>query len=1101
MAPPLSLEALLADAQADEKRYEWMNAASEYKQAVETVLESGELLRAAKLQERVGYCFHRAAFQANTRDEFVDRLRSAIEVYEAAEAAYARLEDGSPWVHRCSATVNYLRHWLAATPSEKGVLMRDWLGKQEEALEGFWSRGEMLEFAKTYAQPQHAFEFFHDWAGDPGVLRTGLEKGIKWGEKAVEALSGLDAKAELAACYHSLVVCLGRLRNTFIERPDEIAGFRGRTQEGIRKQLMLAKEIDDAYLASRACAESWWQAVASPEQRVEYRRNALTYAQKTQDLLLTNHAYMLFASAGFYEARATDDPDEAMKKLEDARRWVEKVEPMCSILSTYGHRTGGEIHWPPWGYVWYYLLRGGLETDLDMKRDLLDEALDIAGRNLQQARSRWGELSDTRIPWIYGVALSMRSRLEPEAADRKTVLQNAFTLIRDSRGSRRGYIGHAEYLDGLADVKAELAALEKNSEKEAELLEEAIAYKGRALESYALMDVMPAGLDVYRYPISASHYSEHARLLLRLYSLKKEPIHLERAIPVLEKGIEVAQKTGLVSRAAECYWQLGTIHDALGDLATAGASFQQASQAYLEASQRIPQIKDLYSDYAGYMSAWSTIEQAKRSHNQKRYEEAAQSFDKSAQLLKSTVRWNRLSLNYSAWAQLEKAEGLSRKEDSEEARDAFKQGADLFAEAKRDILINKAETQLGEEQRNAEELAKASDMRREYCLARAVLEDAKVSAGQGNYTSSSEKYGVAADKLEKLMDQADLDSERRELKPIVTLCRAWERMMQAEGRSSPTLYGEASEVFEQVARDAADAQTSLLAQANSYMCKALEAGTRFEATKDPEIFSTAKKHLEAATNQYLRAGFRTESEYPKAMSRLLDAYFYMYQAQVQTDLAKRAQSYQIAENMLQTSAGSYVKGRHPAKAEEVQRVLESVREEREIAQSLSGILSVPTMASATNGFVAPTQSHEQAVGLARFEESEVLANLLPRQQEIELGQNASLEIELVNAGRFPAQLIKVEGIIPEGFEIIEKPTMYRVEDSYLDMKGKNLIPLKTEEVRMVLRPVMKGTHQLKPRILYVDNSGKYKSYEPEPATISVKELGISGWLKGPRREK
>jgi len=38
----------------------------------------------------------------------------------------------------------------------------------------------------------------------------------------------------------------------------------------------------------------------------------------------------------------------------------------------------------------------------------------------------------------------------------------------------------------------------------------------------------------------------------------------------------------------------------------------------------------------------------------------------------------------------------------------------------------------------------------------------------------------------------------------------------------------------------------------------------------------------------------------------------------------------------------------------------------------------------------------------------------------------------------------------------------------------------------------------KPLILYLDETGKYKSHEPEPVTITVKELGIKGWIKGER---
>jgi hypothetical protein len=64
------------------------------------------------------------------------------------------------------------------------------------------------------------------------------------------------------------------------------------------------------------------------------------------------------------------------------------------------------------------------------------------------------------------------------------------------------------------------------------------------------------------------------------------------------------------------------------------------------------------------------------------------------------------------------------------------------------------------------------------------------------------------------------------------------------------------------------------------------------------------------------------------------------------------------------------------------------------------------------------------------------------------------------------------------------------------MKGKRLDPFKTEELKLVLKPKAQGTFALKPTILYLDEDGKYKSHEPEPVTIVVKELGIKGWLKG-----
>jgi hypothetical protein len=58
--------------------------------------------------------------------------------------------------------------------------------------------------------------------------------------------------------------------------------------------------------------------------------------------------------------------------------------------------------------------------------------------------------------------------------------------------------------------------------------------------------------------------------------------------------------------------------------------------------------------------------------------------------------------------------------------------------------------------------------------------------------------------------------------------------------------------------------------------------------------------------------------------------------------------------------------------------------------------------------------------------------------------------------------------------------------------------LKAEELKFVLKPKVQGTFTLKPTILYLDENGKYKSHEPEPVSITVKELGIKGWLKGER---
>jgi len=153
---------------------------------------------------------------------------------------------------------------------------------------------------------------------------------------------------------------------------------------------------------------------------------------------------------------------------------------------------------------------------------------------------------------------------------------------------------------------------------------------------------------------------------------------------------------------------------------------------------------------------------------------------------------------------------------------------------------------------------------------------------------------------------------------------------------------------------------------------------------------------------------------------------------------------------------------------------------------LSQALHAPTIVSTTTSFSTPTPTYEQAVGLERFEYADVQANLILRERQVKVGEDMDLEIALVNAGKAPAQLIKINELIPEGFEVRRVPDICRVEDTYIDMKGRTLSPLKTEELRLVLRPLNTGTFHLNPRILYLDESGRYKSHETEPATVEVR---------------
>ena len=65
------------EAAALEKGYDWMGAKDLYEQALIAV-DEGDHFRRGEIQEKIGYSLRRAAFQAESQEEFSDRVRRAI---------------------------------------------------------------------------------------------------------------------------------------------------------------------------------------------------------------------------------------------------------------------------------------------------------------------------------------------------------------------------------------------------------------------------------------------------------------------------------------------------------------------------------------------------------------------------------------------------------------------------------------------------------------------------------------------------------------------------------------------------------------------------------------------------------------------------------------------------------------------------------------------------------------------------------------------------------------------------------------------------------------------------------------------------------------
>jgi hypothetical protein len=418
----------------------------------------------------------------------------------------------------------------------------------------------------------------------------------------------------------------------------------------------------------------------------------------------------------------------------------------------------------------------------------------------------------------------------------------------------------------------------------------------------------------------------------------------------------------------------------------------------------------------------------------------------------------------------------------------------LFDGAWRSVQAQLGKIENTDEKQMAKTMLMAIQLRKEYCKARIAIEEARILDNRGEHSSSARQYGIAAETLERLLCKL-AETDRKEIQFIVLVSRAWQKMAEAEAEESPLHYDEASQLFETAKGFAQSEKTKALVLGHSRFCKALEAGARFTDTRDMAEHARAMQHLEIATSYYLKADFRSASEYTKATRFLFDAYVYMGNAARETDPEKKTRLYTLAQKLLQASADSYAKANNPSRREQALKLLETANEQRELAFSLAEVLHAPIMTS-TIAFATPSPTSEKAAGLERFEHAEVNANLMLSRRELRVGETLDLEIELANAGKGQALLTQIERAVPEGFELAVKPELYRVEGFNINMKGRRLDPLKAEEVKFSLRPKHKGSFTMTPKILYLDENGNAKSHQPEPVTITVKELGIKGWITG-----
>ena len=818
---------------------------------------------------------------------------------------------------------------------------------------------------------------------------------------------------------------------------------------------------------------------------LKYNKKTRKHSAITKDNLLKalgmGWASGIVGNFAYYE----EDPDKYRETLEGALDWSQTSIFYCKIIkgiligfTAYSSRAQ------------HFITLSSIETNIEKRRNLLRKAVQ-ACREFFKFSHGTMTLFDWFVQLTKAEALLSLSKTEKEITNKHRILEQVLETAKQvslkiQQKLPLYYIRRARIQNLLAMVQFELVKIESKTDKKIKIIAESISHIENCI-SFMEKDSKQHSVG-WKSGYYGKIYYSFAEILNQYYLETEDQKFLYRAVDFSSRTIETFIKSDQISRLAESCWQKAKLLDSLNDHLNAAKNYESAAKNYEEASKKITQLSKFYQDHSNYMLAWSEIEQAKYNHSRENYSKARTHYENAGKLHERLDDWNYLSSNYFAWAKIEQAEEYSRTEKPQKAIDNFHEAIEYFQKTEANIKTKNNENPTAEEEDLITRILEASGLRQRYCKARILMEEAKLLDREGNFLDSSKKYRESSQTISAIVEKVENDVEGKELEYVAILCRAWEKMAKAEEATSSEYYIEAATLFEEAKEHCFTKKASLWALGNSSFCKGLSAGIEYQSSADLREHSKAKSLLKSAANSYLQAGFNTASEYAKATQRLFDAYLSMNQAEMEADQEKRAKHYQMAESLLQIAAGSFLKAKQPEKQAQIQEILSNVREEKALAVSLSQVMQAPTIASSALSFAAPTPTSESSVGLETFEHANVQANLVTQVKEVKVGESFCLSIEFVNAGRESALLMRVEGFLSPDFVVVKKPEIYRIEDTILNMKGKQLAPLKLVEVKLTLQASKKGEYTFNPRVYYLDELGQNKSLQLKTVEIKVEEV-------------
>jgi len=979
----------------------------------------------------------------------------------------------------------YLEHWLSRSPSKRKQLLDKSWTIAKRSLHYLEASKQYHDYAETYNQLVFSVAMGQEYDWNPRTRARKLQDAIECGRKTIGILRSVGRKEELTRTLVRTSLFLDTLSDNSSDS-DKLEDYR---LEGLAMWEEAVRLSKDVAYAETSRPPQGFHRILDHNQNLVVHTDALKIVKPQRDNFATGWLMDALAKWTFYSAEGIENQTQSVQRHVDALHFAEGAAQHYETIGFTSPIIG--VLWAHSPHTEHFLQVSTHTTDLERRGLLLEKSLRSTPELLRLAKR-------TEHPQVEFYSYHVSSRSAANLAKLETNKRRKKELLREALRFRLKAVRIVEQIDpivswnlginrnNLADIQVNLAELEKDPQKRRELLLQANLNHEKGLKSATsfVKSLTRPESHILRVQLGL-FYSKHGEVLAKLGSAAGDDQYLVRAAKEYLAAGECYKSIPRYGKAAESYWKAAEIYDCLQSHSLASENFVVASRTYTALGRQAPHLKEFSENYARYLLAWSEIELARSAHMRLQYGLAAKSYSSAARLHKRTKRWGFLAPYYSAWSKLESAEELSKKGKHHEAMRAFQDAEAFFVVSRTSLRERLSLLDQPAERTMVGKLANGHG--EAFCHARTILEEAVIAENVEDYRASSEKFGLASEKLREISESAGSELNGREAGFLSILCEAWQVSDRAELEGSINQLDEAQALFRRARELSPSENAGKLASGHEAFSKALIASRKFADTLNLVFYEEASRQLDLAADHYLDSGFRNASAQAVARKLLLDAYAKLNIASKEEDQQKKGELYRLTSALLEESAKAFLRAQQPKKRDKALRLLEKATMESKLASRLTEILNTASGAPANIAFQTPVRGYEKAVGVERFERSDIEARFTAVTRGSDSNGNLEIEIEILNIGERPVRLARLDETVPEGAELLGKSGK-RIRSRSMTLDQGRIAPSKTATIKLVVSPGREGMLRIGPKVIFFDDTGQQRERFMEPIVVPTSRI-------------